>query len=1152
MKPPSYCALRFVIRLQLMVAIPSSMLIAAAAAHATVVVNIADGDVVGLVNAIKTANTNGQDDMINLAANGTYTLSAADNGQNGLPIILADSAHKLTIAGHGAIIRRASASGTPYFRIVEISSNAVVVLDTVTLSNGKVSTAGAQGGAMLVSSASVTLLNCTVSDNAATDNEASAGASGFGGGIYNDHGQIAARGCTFSRNSTNAAGGSSGVAQGGAFDNNDGEAQFVNCTFSGNSSAASASGINPQATAFGGAIYNFGTAASGSATVILSSSTFADNSSSTGLSGPPSNSISNNGDVGAITLGSCILSQQDSDSTNLNNSGGGTITSAGYNVSTDNQGGFLMATGDQTIADAHLGPLVDNGGPTLTCGLLPGSAAIDKGKRNAIPSLAAATDQRGVARPFDYPGIGPASGGDSSDAGAFELDETPQSGPTFTVNTLADRGDNFCGSKECSLRDALETSNASGGGDTVQFAPGLSGTIKLSGKELSIKKAVTVSGPGARALAVDANLASSVLWIDGTADPATIQIAISALTFKRGQVTTSGGAHGGGILNNAHTTLTNCTISDSSAIGAAGTPGSGNSGDPGSGGGIYNDTGGELTLVGCTVSGNSAIGGSWPTNGNDPTDTGGPADGGGIYNNGKITAQNCTFSGNTAQGGRGGHNLLLGSGHGGAGGNASGGAIVSGVPLIVTNCTFSANAAVGGPGGSGHTAGSNGTGQGGGISSRNSSFPAQVTNTLIAGNTAADGGPDVFGYFTSKGFNLIGEMDGSTGFPATQDKTGTIMKPLIPKIGPLANNGGPTDTRALLAGSPAIDAGNTASAPATDQRGASRVGKSDIGAFEFGSTAPTPTPTPKPTPTPTPRPSGTPTPTPTPTPRSSATPKPTPTPHSTPTPTATPTATATPTPSGVPGTLANISTRLSVQTGDNVLIGGFIVTGTQPKKVLIRGLGPSLPVGGALGNPILELYSGKTLLETNDNWADSPQKQAIIATTIPPKNNLESAIVRTLPANNAAYTAIVRGLNRGTGVGQVEVYDLDEKANSQLANISTRGLVQTGDNAMIGGFIVLNGNQKVIVRAIGPSLPVSGALQDPVLELHNVNGAVVQMNDNWRAGGQEAEIIATTVPPSDDRESAIVRTLAPGNYTAVVRGVNNTTGVALVEVFVLN
>jgi hypothetical protein len=251
------------------------------------------------------------------------------------------------------------------------------------------------------------------------------------------------------------------------------------------------------------------------------------------------------------------------------------------------------------------------------------------------------------------------------------------------------------------------------------------------------------------------------------------------------------------------------------------------------------------------------------------------------------------------------------------------------------------------------------------------------------------------------------------------------------------------------------------------------------------------------------------------------------------------------------GKLINISTRLQVLTGNNVLIGGFIVTGTQPKKVLIRAIGPSLSIAGHLDNPTLELYSGQTLLETNDNWVDSPEKQAIIDTTIPPTNNLESAIVRTLPANNSAYTAIVRGVSNGTGVGLVEVYDLDRAANSKLANISTRGLVGTGENVMIGGFIVLNGNQKVIVRAIGPSLGIVGALANPTLELHDHNGTLLQSNNDWRTGGQQAEIIATTVPPNDDRESAIVRTLAPGNYTAIVRGINNTTGVALVEVFAL-
>lgn len=257
----------------------------------------------------------------------------------------------------------------------------------------------------------------------------------------------------------------------------------------------------------------------------------------------------------------------------------------------------------------------------------------------------------------------------------------------------------------------------------------------------------------------------------------------------------------------------------------------------------------------------------------------------------------------------------------------------------------------------------------------------------------------------------------------------------------------------------------------------------------------------------------------------------------------------TPTPTPTPSTLANISTRLPVETGDNVLIGGFIITGTQPKKVIVRAIGPSLPVAGALANPMLELRdSSGGLILSNDNWR-SDQEAKIIATTVAPTNNLESAIVATLPANGANYTAIVRGANNGTGIGLVEVYDLDRTVDSKLANISTRGFVQTGDDVLIGGLIILGEDPlNVIVRAIGPSLPVPGALGDPTLELRDGNGSLIASNNNWRSD-QEAEIIATTVPPTNNLESAIVQNLTPGNYTAIVRGVNNTTGVALVEAY---
>lgn len=260
-----------------------------------------------------------------------------------------------------------------------------------------------------------------------------------------------------------------------------------------------------------------------------------------------------------------------------------------------------------------------------------------------------------------------------------------------------------------------------------------------------------------------------------------------------------------------------------------------------------------------------------------------------------------------------------------------------------------------------------------------------------------------------------------------------------------------------------------------------------------------------------------------------------------------PTSNSTPAPK-----LLNISTRMRVLEGEKALIGGFIITGSDQKKVLIRGLGPSLPVAGQLADPNLELLTGATSLAKNDNWKDTQQAE-IAATTVPPPNELESAIVQTLAP--AGYTAILRGNNGGTGVGLVEIFDLAASANSKLANISTRGFVDLGDFVMIGGVIIGGGpagvNAKVLVRAIGPSLAdagVAGPLLDPTLELRDANAALVAQNDNWK-DSQEAEITATTIPPTNEAESALVQTLPPGNYTAIVRGKNEATGVALVELY---
>ncbi len=257
----------------------------------------------------------------------------------------------------------------------------------------------------------------------------------------------------------------------------------------------------------------------------------------------------------------------------------------------------------------------------------------------------------------------------------------------------------------------------------------------------------------------------------------------------------------------------------------------------------------------------------------------------------------------------------------------------------------------------------------------------------------------------------------------------------------------------------------------------------------------------------------------------------------------------------MPGGLANISSRLNVGDGDDVLIAGFIITGRSPKKILIRGLGPSLAqyhISNVLADPILELHKPGGGVVTNDNWK-STQLNDIQATGIPPSNAFESAILATLAPG--AYTAIMRGKSGGTGVGLVEMYDLSPGSDSELANISTRGSVGKRDNVLIGGFILSGstGSATVTVRALGPSLVqrgVSRALVDPMLELHDANGALVIANDNWN-DSQGIELQAIALAPADSREAATTGLLTPGVYTAIVRGKNDGTGVGLIEIYCL-
>ena len=244
---------------------------------------------------------------------------------------------------------------------------------------------------------------------------------------------------------------------------------------------------------------------------------------------------------------------------------------------------------------------------------------------------------------------------------------------------------------------------------------------------------------------------------------------------------------------------------------------------------------------------------------------------------------------------------------------------------------------------------------------------------------------------------------------------------------------------------------------------------------------------------------------------------------------------------------------MRVHTGDGAGIGGFIVTGSVPKQVLIRGIGPSLSVPNVLADPVLELHGpGAFAPISNDNWRDT-NAAAIQTTGIAPMNDRESAILATLAPG--AYTAVTTGKGGTSGVAVVEVYDLGQAEPSKLANISTRAFVSTGDDILIAGFVLGDSgvDDRIVVRGVGPSLAAAGlrnALADPVLELRDLNGMLIAANNDWRDNPVSAdEISAAGLAPADNRESAIAATLAPGVYTALLRGGNNGTGVGIVEVY---
>jgi uncharacterized delta-60 repeat protein len=271
--------------------------------------------------------------------------------------------------------------------------------------------------------------------------------------------------------------------------------------------------------------------------------------------------------------------------------------------------------------------------------------------------------------------------------------------------------------------------------------------------------------------------------------------------------------------------------------------------------------------------------------------------------------------------------------------------------------------------------------------------------------------------------------------------------------------------------------------------------------------------------------------------------------------------------------VGNVSTRLPVGTGDNVLIEGFIVQGTagSTKKIIVRAIGPSLTgfgVTDALANPTLEIHdanNANAVVATNDDWRvtqiggliTTDQSAQISASGLAPGNDLESAIIANLAPGN--YTAVVRGAGNSVGTGVVDAYDISSASPANLANIATRGLIQPGDGLMIAGFIVQNAAGRTVVRAIGPSLAAFGitnALPDTTLQLRDVNGAIVVENDDWKirssdGSSQQAELEATHLQPTDDREAAVVTTLPPGQYTVHVRGKPETKGTGVVQVYFL-
>lgn len=835
------------------------LLLAVPSAHGATF-NIADGDVAALKNAISTSNSNNEDDTIYLASGGTYILSAIDNttaGANGLPVINKADGHTLTIISSAdrATVERDSAAGTPYFRLlyIAIASStppSTVTIQNVTFANGGSNgsdSPGGDGGAIYIAqlTPNTTISYCVFKGNFA---------NGVGGAIFQGSG-LSLSFCTFSNNH---------ASTGGAIEASNG-LNLVSCTLNNNIANA------------GGAINSY-VAAGGLHAITLTDCTVSDNGESSYQPNAIHSQVANDSFQGTaqVTINNCTFSGNsienffpytgglpshatiylrdtilfNSPLVNIAtpNTTTTNIISNGYNLSSDDGGGFLTAAGDQIYTDPKLDPygVQDNGGPTKTIALTYGSPAIDAGNNSGGPGA----DQTGKARTYDNPNIVNAPGSDGTDIGAYEAPSEPLA-DGLVVNTTSDHDDGNCGGLDCTLREAVARANlvAANGStsQTITFASNVSGTITLTGGQfdsLAIEQTanVSVTGPGARVLAISGNSAQRIFTIDS---PATL--SVSGLTIRDGKYNpssdTTGELHqGGAVFNFGHVSFTNCEFINNSTTGATNTF-NGGFGGGGQGGAIYNKQ--SLTLNGCTFSGNFAVGAPGTAVGPNVLaagGNGGAGQGGAIFDNtGLLSIKNCTFNGNTATGGNGG--TSSGSFHS-IGGDGTGAAVYSVGGGSILGATISGNAGTSGHG-SGFQAPSGASN--GGIFVPINSQNTQIGNTVIAGNTAQNGSaaPDAEGPFGSLGFNLIGIGDQSSGWNTSNgDQVGTTGVALNPQLGPLQNNGGQTDTMMLLAGSPAIDQGKSFGLT-TDQLGQPRPfdepgissapggDGSDIGAFEL-------------------------------------------------------------------------------------------------------------------------------------------------------------------------------------------------------------------------------------------------------------------------------------------------------------------------------